>query len=463
MENSMDCVLVRFGLPVLSEEEQRKVAFAEKVLQDAVKSSLSRKMVKAFYTAKDIREFRKLVAQKKKAKELPLKDFLALDPKDLTPEEKMIQSALSFLYEQNDQTPPIYKSFPKRDKPLVIDCTVGVDKYAGIYMTDLNEIHLKGKGKKLSRVLEILAHELKHAEQHIGIDGLELNNYQKQQLHFLDEALAYACDKFVLDRYYKEFPEERREKSILERLFGSPELDEFEGDMSSKWVADHVMNFMYSNVSSNYKNRYDEDLPILYTDKGLTSIPDAFGVDKKDMVSVIKALDSFVSKKATTPLGILIQAVANEDSKKVTRICNAKNSQKEYAIDQEELRVFIESSCVNNASAFKAIMESNRFEKDDFADFMTSVLHVSDEEVLTESIKENRLKNFEFLITKTDDKGKPLFSNKELKKIFSLIEETAFNEGEIALQKEAEKILNKVITKPIKKWGKIQENKLFKT
>ncbi|MBO7244783.1 MAG: hypothetical protein J6V53_05840 [Alphaproteobacteria bacterium] len=454
MENSMDCVLVRFGLPVLSEEEQRKVAFAERILQDAVKSSLSRNMVKAFYTAKDIREFRKLVAQKKKAKELPLKDFLALDPKDLTPEEKMIQSALSFLYEQNAQTPPIYKSFPKRDKPLVIDCTVGVDKYAGIYMTDLNEIHLKGKGKKLSRVLEILAHELKHAEQHIGIDGLELNNYQKQQLHFLDEALAYACDKFVLDRYYKEFPEERREKSILERLFGSPELDEFEGDMSPKWVADHVMNFMYSDVSSNYKNRYDEDLPILYTDKGLTSIPDAFGVDKKDMVSVIKALDSFVSKKATTPLGILIQAVANEDSKKITRICNAKNSQKEYAIDQEELRVFIESSCVNNASAFKAIMESNRFEKDDFADFMTSVLHVSDEEVLTESLKENRLKNFEFLITKTDDKGKPLFSNKKLKKIFSLIEETAFNEGEIALQKEAEKILNKVITKPIKKMGK---------
>ena len=114
MENSMDCVLVRFGLPVLSEEEQRKVSFAEKVLQDAVKSSLSRTMVKAFYTAKDIREFRKLVAQKKEAKELPLKDFLALDPKDLTPEEKMIQSALSFLYEQNAQTPPIYKSFPKR-------------------------------------------------------------------------------------------------------------------------------------------------------------------------------------------------------------------------------------------------------------------------------------------------------------------------------------------------------------
>ena len=454
MENSMDCVLVRFGLPVLSEEEQRKVSFAEKVLQDAVKSSLSRTMVKAFYTAKDIREFRKLVAQKKEAKELPLKDFLALDPKDLTPEEKMIQSALSFLYEQNAQTPPIYKSFPKRDKPLVIDCTVEVDKHAGIYMTDLNEIHLKGKGKKLSRILEILAHELKHVEQHIGIDGLELNNYQKQQLHFLDEALAYACDKFVLDRYYKEFPEERREKSILERLFGSPELDEFKGDMSSKWVAGHVMNFMYSDVSSNYKNRYDEDLPILYTDKGLTSIPDAFGVDKKDMVSVIKALDSFVSKKATTPLGILKQAVANEDSKKITRICNAKNSQKEHVIDQEELRFFVEGFCVNNASTFKAIMESNRFEKDDFADFMTSVLHVSDEEVLTESIKENRLKNFEFLITKTDDKGKPLFSNKKLKQIFSLIKETAFNEREIALQKEAEKILNKVITKPIKKMGK---------
>ena len=450
MENSMDCVLVRFGRPSLTETEVRKLLLAERVLRDLDKDPF----MKFIYKDKEIKEFKKIVAKKGEIKALPRKDFLALDPKKLTQEEQVIQSALSFLYEQNGQTTPVYKSFPKRKEPLVIDCTVEIENHGGIYSPKTNEVRLKGKGKKLSRILEVVAHELKHAEQHVDINGLGLNNYQKQQISFLNEALAYACDKFVLDRYYKEFPEERREKSFMERLFGSPELDEFEGDMSSKWAADHVMNFMFSETASRYKNRYDEYYPILYTDKGLTTIPAAFGIDKQDMVSVIKMLNKHVSKKAKTPFGILMQAVANEDATKITRICRAKDSQKEYALNQDDLAMFVECSCLNSATVFNAIIDSNRFEKEDLSNFIGSVLHVSDDEVLTKSIKENRLKNFELLITKTNDLGKPLFSNKELKEMFSLIEDTAFNEGEIALQKEAKKILDKVTKQPIKNMGK---------
>ena len=454
MENSMDCIMVRFGRPAFSETEVKKLLHAEKVLREIDKDPF----MKYIYKDKEIKEFKKIVAKKGETKELPIKDFLVLDTKELTPEEEKIQSALAFLHEQNGQNPPIYKSFPKRNEPLVIDCTIEVENHGGIYSPKTNEVRLKGKAKKASRILEVLAHELKHAEQHVDINGLNLNNYQKQQLSFLNEALAYACDKFVLDRYYKQFPEERREKSILERLFGSPELDEFEGDMSSKYAADHVMNFMFSDTATNYKNRYDEHYPILYTDKGLTSIPDAFGIEKKDMLSVIKMLDKYVSKKAKTPLGILMQAVVNEDGKKATRICRAKNSQKEYVLDQSELALFVECVCLNSAHIFSAIMESNRFSKEDVANFLGSVLHISDDEVLTESIKENRLKNCELIMTKTDDKGNPLFSTKELKEMFSLIEDTAFNDGEIELQKEARKILNKIIKQPTKNMGKGQRD-----
>ena len=446
----MDCIMVRYGIPALTPEEKRKLSHAEKILRDLDKDPI----MKLVYKKKEIAEFRKIIALKDKIKEVPIKDFLALDAKDLTPEEKVIQSALSFLYEQNAQTPPIYKSFPKRDEALVVDCTVSVDDCSGQYYPDTNEIRLKGTGQKVSRILEIIAHELKHAEQDVDKTNMALNNYQLQQLGFLDEALAYACDKFVLDRYYKEFPEEKREKSILERLFGSPELDEFEGNMSSEWAASHVKNFMYAFVSEKYKENYDEHYPILYTDKGLTSIPSAFGIDKKDMIAVINVLNEFVSKKAKTPLGILFQAVANEDSKKITRICRAKDSQKEYVIAQDELELFVECGCLNSFNVFKAVMDSNRFEKEACTNFIGSVLHVSEDEALTDSLKENRLKNFEFLITKTNENGKPLFSNKELAKLFSMIEDTAFNDGEIELQKAAKHVLNKVTKQPVKTNGK---------
>ena len=72
-----------------------------------------------------------------------LKEFLALPQDQLTEQNQKIQKALGQLYKLNDRKPPLFHSFPEREKPLVISCKPIEGNFAAHYVTDNNEVELE--------------------------------------------------------------------------------------------------------------------------------------------------------------------------------------------------------------------------------------------------------------------------------------------------------------------------------
>ena len=441
MTNSMDVLIIRFGGIRRTEDEIKELEFAKKCLKEVAENPL----LKAIYGSKKIQKYKKLVAKKDVAKELPLREFLHLDEKRLSAEEKKLQTVLNFLYHENKKNPPIYKKFPERDMPLIIDCLVATEGVrAGTFYPEKNKILFQTEKRKEENLVEILAHELKHAEQWFNQSEMSLNNYQKHQLFFLDEALATACGQFIKDRYLKICPQQKQEKigaeKLLHSLFGELSVDKFEGDMSSAYMTDHLVNFMFSNRATHYKNKYDRWHPILYEDKALTFLPPSFGVEKKDVVSVLKTLDKLVLKKAIEPESILLQAYVNKDYKKIERICRAKK-QGEYVVPDNELKNFIDFNCLDDFKFFQAATNNKRLEKEDYRMIMETLLHVEDDTVLTDDMVKNRFKIFNSLLARKDTKNKVMFMDKEIKEVLSLAESVCFNDATKTLIENVKKMM----------------------
>ena len=200
------------------------------------------------------------------SKGIPLEQFLGLDQNQLTFFEQKMQNSLREIYDA-DKKKTLFKSFPKRDIPLVIDCDSSSSMkpgwtaiYSGVHNRVVLSNELSGEDLELT-----LIHELKHAEQ--WFDDSDFNNYQRHQAYCLYEVLAKLFVGNFLGRgaYYN--------ISLMEAL--------------EKWFKKHYFN---------YKEKYDKQWPISKNDTGLKSLPESFDISKSDEAQILIILNKKVIK-----------------------------------------------------------------------------------------------------------------------------------------------------------------------
>ena len=195
----------------------------------------------------------------------PLEEFLCLNKRKLNPFERNVWKALKEIYAYNEKH-SLFKPFPKRELPLVIDCKDSKIKsgWTAVYSGLKNKIVLSHElsGEDLTLTL---IHELKHAEQ--WFDDTNLNNYQKHQAYCLYEVLAKLfVGQFLGGGAYFNI-------SLTEAL--------------NKWFAKHY---------PNYKEKYDKQWSITRNDKGLKYLPKSFGISQKEEAKIIEILGKSTEK-----------------------------------------------------------------------------------------------------------------------------------------------------------------------
>lgn len=431
MSNSMDDIIIRYSDTVLTTEEAKKI---EKKIERIEKSNVPENLRKIIYP-----DFDELLAKRPQTTDVTLKEFLSFDPKELSPFDADLQKILAFLYNENGKDTPVYKKFPNREKPLVIDCSLTIPKgndSAGLYFPTDNKIILKKEQRKLSKLLETVTHELKHAEISPDLSS-NLNSYQKHQLEFLNEALAYACGVFVKNRYFDEKMEEKEhltEKQLLfRRLMGFDYIEPPHLNMASENAAEHFEYFMKTSLQNSYKEKYDKSWVILYTDKGVTQIPESFGIDKKDMVHLIKKMNALVPHEAMYPSALFWQTIANNDIKKLSKLLSEKDECEKdgYYMRNDEIKqatpallsCFLNKNDKKEEQAIDCLFASGRLTKDDFKDLLSQTAFISYDEELTQGKKEARLKIFNKIISQKNEKGKPVLSEKEIRAVLHSYDE----------------------------------------
>ena len=262
-----------------------------------------------------------------------LREFLAFPSDQLTEQNQKIQKALGQLYQLNDREPPLFKSFPKREKPLVVDCTpIKEANFGACYVDGENKVKIVESSLKHTELglINVFAHELKHAEQFseelckivnaaCNNDGLAFH-----QLGYLIEAQAYAFDGYVsylaqlnskeieLDlslnsqfpyfyyEYYQYYQEEL--PVILEKHTKGKSVDDFY-DIQCE-IMEKALPLIYEDES--YRDGYDLDWPILRKNKGLAEgkLPVSFHFkDSQEAFSLLKDMP----RKARTLEGIARQ------------------------------------------------------------------------------------------------------------------------------------------------------------
>ena len=409
--NSMDEIIVRFGSKRISEVERNRIERAKlrlaEINQDDQLSSLK------FFKKEKIR-LQKIIATDMKSKTLPLIEFLKLDASDLSAKEQQLQRVLLFLYKQNESSIPLYKKFPKRECPLVIDCTIIPNaNLAGLYSGAFNTVIVGDNVSKDEQLVATLAHELKHAEHFLGDKFLNYNSYQIHQISFLKEAQATACGDWVLRQYKKEFQiEEAPEIKLLLSLFG-PKVKQ--GTMASSDMPFHLNKFLDNErYACVYKDEYDVKHPILYTEKGLTRIPSVFGIEKKDEVRVLKILNSRIPRRARTPDNQVRQALENNDIKTIKTLMAKTDKSGKHLVSDHILMNLMLCDCYKNLALYDAVLKSNRLTKEDKNDLLGSIFHFSDGLVCDEIEMDERKKVFKKLVSEKDEKGNFVFSSDEV-------------------------------------------------
>ena len=201
MQNSMDDIFVRFVTEDIDEEKIRRLDSKKALLamygEDQEEVPMwALEGFKRLQT--EIATIEREVGES--IPTLPIKEFLALAPESLPKEAQYLQQVLLLIYKENEKS-PIYHKFPKRDIPLLIDYSRLLNEEVdGSYSAWNNKITLNSDILNSEKLLETLAHELKHAEQWFDTDKINLNSYQEQQLGVLAEAQAYACGQYVHKR-----------------------------------------------------------------------------------------------------------------------------------------------------------------------------------------------------------------------------------------------------------------------
>ena len=137
-----------------------------------------------------------------------LREFLSIPTNKLPKKQQKIQRALDFIYKQNEKDPPLFSRFPnwRQDKPLTIDCVSALTTDDNTTAASFNIFHNVIRFQNTKRsidFIEVLAHELKHAEQAseesyiLHASYFKQNHYRYHQLSFLEEAQAYLFGNYV--------------------------------------------------------------------------------------------------------------------------------------------------------------------------------------------------------------------------------------------------------------------------
>ena len=290
MANSMDPILVSFGVS-LTKEEQRLVLFA---------SSL---------TGEEKQRAEKL---KKQIKTMTVPEFIYPErypdnpPLNLTETEGKIQHAIRQLYELNEKDPPLYQEFPtfRSDKnPLTIDLTTagmtGEDAEASFKM-ETNKVEFEETDKP-DVLVATLAHELKHAEQcgeeayrlHIPMNislltGKPMENaYAWHQLHFLMEAQACVTGVRAYHELFGTTPNMPL-ANIYEKI--SSLYTDASGRKDEKKIEKMAIPiFLNMLYKSSYKDNYDMFAPLGENDAGLDHIPESFHLPQSLLTNLNEA------------------------------------------------------------------------------------------------------------------------------------------------------------------------------
>ena len=454
MMNTMDRIIIRFGETRITAEERLQIENAKKQLS---KMEALGALSNMGIFRKQKRDLKKIIAKDTTSQEMSLLDFLKLDTSQLPEKEQQIQKLLAFLYELNEKKPPVFQKFPIREKPLVIDCsTISFEGTGGVYNNNANTIFVCHNNYNDKQLLEVLAHELKHAEQ--WFDMSDYNTYQTHQINFLKEAQADICGKWVKRQLLKtkktNTPEEASaEEKLLLAVFGNQfNVEDFiYGTIASEDMHFHLENFLNNKrIYQIYKDDYDEKIPILYKDKGLTRIPAVFGIDKQDEVRILKILNKRIPKKARTPDNLLIQALRNKDAKTIGQLLPMKNDKGDYLVSKQAIFKLLTLECYKNENIYLATHQSGRLETEDYHDLLGSVLHFPEDEICDSKEMKERKKIFAHLVKAKNSKGQFILSNDEINEQLAYTEMME-NETALPLLKYAQTVMAKSRALPLQK------------
>ncbi|MBR6412831.1 MAG: hypothetical protein IKS41_06715 [Alphaproteobacteria bacterium] len=232
-------------------------------------------------------------------------DFLAASPDTLTESERDIQEALAFIYRKNEEK-GLFGTFPdwRKNSPLIIDCTYIPDKeekFSGNYASGTNKIRLE-KTTQQTDLINILSHELKHAEQTTkevmsivcGKDNLAI-----QETGFFQESQSYPFGFYVslLKAQEENATDPEKAQKRMARLdvgafqkvfdiFLEAPLNTPYAQLEEKLMI-ATLPIMYR---SSYKAEYDTLHPLGINDKGLSQIPESFPLKQKPSAELLAKL-----------------------------------------------------------------------------------------------------------------------------------------------------------------------------
>ncbi len=257
-----------------------------------------------------------------------LPDFLKRTDLSLT--EQQGQKALAELYNLNQKEGLFERGFMAQDgTSLLLDfMPIYMDGACGMYYPQEHRINLGDERKfSVSRLTLVLAHELKHAEQCGGdiFANPDLNAFQKHQLGFLQEAQAYAFEQRVAYLCRKDLSTLYSQTKLNALVFGD-EIDE------KKLEQEVMCRLLPKLYNSSYKDDYDNDAPILDTDKGLEQFPDYLNVGPK----VAKVI-SLTPRKAKSIQNQIKQEVENGRPDKISDLLLAKDIQGNIFMTPEKI------------------------------------------------------------------------------------------------------------------------------
>ena len=409
-KNPMDDIIIRYGQPQMR-PSQKMNALLDKMIKEHKSQEQAEK------------EF--------EAKEIPLSEFLKLKKEELSADEQKIQLVLEAIHSLNSGYPPIYRSFPKRENPLVIDITfLDADKnLVGAYRPATNDIIFsKIEHLGFSQLIEVFSHELKHAQQYLKNEN-DYSNYQEHQLG-LKEAQARACEDRVMASLCPDDPRAENFQSTL-LLFSifDEEGDKYLGDekASLDWklknveeirVWKHLEAFLIGKKYGYeyYKDTYDRTWPIQETEP-LTKIPPEF-----DIVSPERVLEILkkVPKTPRLPINKAVQAITNSKKRALSILLKSKDTEGNFLLSDENipgvmLDAFSMAEATNKTDLFETVLKSGRCSQKDMEETFVYVFHLMEDEKLTDELLEIRKKLLKVLLAQKTPNGKKIISEEKIK------------------------------------------------
>lgn len=296
------------------------------------------------------------------------KDFLTLSPEKLPSDTLWLQKEMARLYNLNNRRVPLYHSFPKRKNksPLTIDAST-IEKAeekehsTASFVQGINSIIFYQAAKECN-LLNILAHELKHAEQFsddrtlINENGLAL-----RQLEYLAEAQAYTFEAYIwlIDciENKRSFSTYQKDLSSFERhgIISKNKYEKYIKENSSpdwkSFESENLLKILFKlYYHSYYKNNYDECFPpVKKTDTDILQIPESFYFSKKfinkELLKALKKAPRKSAKKETRFLQLLLN-----NQRQKAKIFLLQNFIKKKSIIQGGLDLLDDYSLLNHIS-----------------------------------------------------------------------------------------------------------------